>query len=294
MSARRSYVTLPRPRHRPPHRPRRQAPSDQARQHFERRIRRRCRSRAPNRAANRLAHERRGLINAKQLDASKRKFLASACGAASTLLAFNAANAAAGRTGGFFDVPREAALDLQLARAQTGPAQATSSSSTCRATSSTRRKATSGRAPEVFVKDVFMDSDTDVMVLSFVPSTRDGRAGHDPGGRRGAPHRRQARGHAPAAAPRPRQPEPARRPRGHGRAAARSGASAPGRPTRSTGPDGNGSSCTDDVGIALHREGARARRQEHLRAQGAAVRPPVLRAQPVQRHRRGRRSASRT
>jgi hypothetical protein len=29
------------------------------------------------------------------------------------------------------------------------------------------------KGPEVFVKDVFMDSDTDVMVLSFVPSTRE-------------------------------------------------------------------------------------------------------------------------
>jgi uncharacterized protein len=29
------------------------------------------------------------------------------------------------------------------------------------------------KGPEVFIKDVFMDSDTDVMVLSFVPSARD-------------------------------------------------------------------------------------------------------------------------
>jgi uncharacterized protein len=29
------------------------------------------------------------------------------------------------------------------------------------------------KGPEVFIKDVFMDSDTDVMVLSFVPSTRE-------------------------------------------------------------------------------------------------------------------------
>ncbi len=28
--------------------------------------------------------------------------------------------------------------------------------------------------PDQFVKDVFMDSDTDLMVLSFVPSTREG------------------------------------------------------------------------------------------------------------------------
>ena len=29
------------------------------------------------------------------------------------------------------------------------------------------------KGPEVFIKDVFMDSDTDVMVLSFVPSARE-------------------------------------------------------------------------------------------------------------------------
>src|SRR6185437_15094759 len=36
------------------------------------------------------------------------------------LLAFNAANAAAGRTGGFFDLPSEAALDPKLALARIG------------------------------------------------------------------------------------------------------------------------------------------------------------------------------
>jgi hypothetical protein len=44
--------------------------------------------------ANRLAHEA-AAANAKRLGLSKRAFLTSACGAASTLLAFNAANAPA-------------------------------------------------------------------------------------------------------------------------------------------------------------------------------------------------------
>ena len=48
--------------------------------------------------------------------------------------------------------------------------------------------------PEEFVKDVFLDCDTDMMVLSFVPSTPRGRAADDPGGRRGAPHRRPLEG----------------------------------------------------------------------------------------------------
>ena len=42
-----------------------------------------------NRAGNRLAHEVVS-VNAKRLGMSRRDFLVSACGAASTLLAFNA------------------------------------------------------------------------------------------------------------------------------------------------------------------------------------------------------------
>src|SRR3954466_36222 len=70
-----------------------------------------------NRAANRLAHELASGFS-KKLGVTRRNFLVSACGAASTLLAFNAANAAAGKTGGYFKVADETALDLQLARAQ--------------------------------------------------------------------------------------------------------------------------------------------------------------------------------
>jgi predicted TIM-barrel fold metal-dependent hydrolase len=129
-----------------------------------------------NRAANRLAHEL-AFHHSRKLSLEKRRFLVSACGAASTLLGFNTANAAAGRTGGFFDVPREAALDLQLARVQTGPARDEfifDVQGHFVDTPRGQKPATSGnsKGPEVFIKDVFMDSDTDVMVLSFVPSTR--------------------------------------------------------------------------------------------------------------------------
>jgi predicted TIM-barrel fold metal-dependent hydrolase len=129
-----------------------------------------------NRAANRLAHEAASGLS-KELGMKRRQFLVSACGAASTLLAFNTANAAAGRTGGFFDVSREAALDLQLARVQTGPARDEfifDVQGHFVDTPRGQKPATSGnsKGPEVFIKDVFMDSDTDVMVLSFVPSTR--------------------------------------------------------------------------------------------------------------------------
>jgi uncharacterized protein len=122
-----------------------------------------------NRAANRLAHEFASALSRK-LGMNRRQFLVSACGAASTLLAFNTANAAAGRTGGFFDVPREAALDLQLARVQTGPARDEFIFDVQGHFVDTPKGNSKG--PEVFIKDVFMDSDTDVMVLSFVPSTR--------------------------------------------------------------------------------------------------------------------------
>src|SRR5688572_311076 len=152
-----------------------------------------------NRHANRLAHEA-ATRNAKRLGVSRRDFLVSACGAASTLLAFNAANAAAGRTGGFFDLPAEAALDQQLAAAKTGgkgefifdvqghfvdpsgawlktaPADAfkwSPKASCALASKPGERSHLACLGPDEFVKDVFLDSDTDMMVLSFVPARRD-------------------------------------------------------------------------------------------------------------------------
>ncbi|HEX6266011.1 MAG TPA: hypothetical protein VFZ81_03860, partial [Burkholderiales bacterium] len=125
---------------------------------------------ATNRAANRLAHESASVFS-KNLGLSRRSFLVSACGAASTLLAFNAANAAAGKTGGFFDLPKDAALDPQLARAQIGAAKDELILDVQGHSIDTPKG--NDKGPDVFIKDVFMDSDTDVMVLSFVPSTRE-------------------------------------------------------------------------------------------------------------------------
>ena len=128
-----------------------------------------------NLEANRLAHEAASLLSRK-LSLTRRQFLTSACGAASTLLAFNTANAAAGKTGGFFDLPKEAALDQQLARAQVGPAESAIAGDEfifdVQGHFIDRPKG-NPKGPEVFVKDVFMDSDTDLMVLSFVPSTKE-------------------------------------------------------------------------------------------------------------------------
>jgi predicted TIM-barrel fold metal-dependent hydrolase len=151
-----------------------------------------------NRAANRLAREFASAFSRK-LSLGRRKFLTSACGAASTLLAFNATNAAAGRSGGFFDIPKQAALEPELAQAAVGsqsefifdvqghfvdptgawvrlaPADAFkwSPKASCSLGREGGRSYLNCLGPEEFVKDVFLDSDTDMMVLSFVPSARD-------------------------------------------------------------------------------------------------------------------------
>ncbi len=64
--------------------------------------------------ANHLAREWAGEL-ARKLGRSRRAFLTSLCGTASTLLAFNAAHARAGRDGGFFEIANDAKLDAQLA-----------------------------------------------------------------------------------------------------------------------------------------------------------------------------------
>jgi predicted TIM-barrel fold metal-dependent hydrolase len=120
-----------------------------------------------NRAANRLAHSAAS-ENARRLRLSRREFLISSCGAASTLLAFNAAH---GKAGGFYDLAPQAARDEQLARVQTGAAkQELIFDVQGHFVDSPKGNP---KNHEVFIKDVFMDSDTDLMVLSFVPSTRE-------------------------------------------------------------------------------------------------------------------------
>jgi hypothetical protein len=152
-----------------------------------------------NRVGNRLARETASQ-HAKRLGIGRRNFLVSACGAASTLLAFNAANAVAGKAGGFFELEPEAALEPQLAQARLGgksefifdvqghfvdptgawvktaPADAFkwSPKTACGlAAKPGARSYLNCLGSEEFVKDVFLDSDTDMMVLSFVPSRRD-------------------------------------------------------------------------------------------------------------------------
>jgi uncharacterized protein len=120
-----------------------------------------------NRAANRLAHEE-ATRNAKRLGFSRRQFLISSCGAASTLLAFNKAH---GVGAGFYDLAPEARFEEQLARVQTGLAKSEFIFDVQGHFIDTPKG--NPKNHEVFIKDVFMDSDTDLMVLSFVPSARE-------------------------------------------------------------------------------------------------------------------------
>jgi hypothetical protein len=124
-----------------------------------------------NRYANRLAHEWASR-NARRLGMSRRAFLTSVCGAASTLLAFNAANAAAGKTGGFFALQAEAAVDPERAAQQLAGKEFIFDVQGHFIGEAALRPG-DPRGPKNFIKDIFLDSDTDLMVLSFVPSRRD-------------------------------------------------------------------------------------------------------------------------
>lgn len=148
-----------------------------------------------NTQANKVAHEA-ATQAARRVGLHRRDFLISACGAASTLLAFNAVNASAGINSGFFDVPHEAAFDNQLAEATVGgdefifdiqshyvdprggwsnqlPPFAKSFFTQIRKDCDLDNPLKC-LGPMQYIKDVFLDSDTDVMVLSFGPYNADG------------------------------------------------------------------------------------------------------------------------
>ena len=123
------------------------------------------------RYANRLAQEWAS-ENAGRLDLARRKFMISACGAASTLLAFNAANAAAERTGGFFELDQTAAVDADAAVDQLGGRGFVFDVQGHFVGQNGLGRTGLGDS-DTFIKDVFLDSDTDMMVLSFIPSRRE-------------------------------------------------------------------------------------------------------------------------
>ncbi len=130
--------------------------------------------------------------NAKRVGIGRRAFLQSLCGAATTLLTLNEAFAELGNIGGLFRLPKESAFEAAAAAdvlageefifdVQThmvDPAGAWRSSAgkyweqilanfpqaSCR-----DEDPVDCFSAEKFIKHVFMDSDTDLAVLSFVP-----------------------------------------------------------------------------------------------------------------------------
>ncbi|MBA2491418.1 MAG: amidohydrolase family protein [Gammaproteobacteria bacterium] len=139
--------------------------------------------------------------NAKRRNVSRRSFLVSACGAASTLLAINSAYAAAGRSAGYYQLAAESALDPEIANAalqgsefifdvqghfvnpqgawlkqlppDARPLSDFPKTECALADTPGERSYLQCLGEDEFIKDIFLDSDTDMMVLSFVPSYRD-------------------------------------------------------------------------------------------------------------------------
>ena len=124
-----------------------------------------------NRRANQLAQSWAS-ENCRRRGIDRRSFMVSACGVASTLLAFNAANAASGRTGSFFELDQVAAVDPDAAAYQLGEREFVFDVQGHFVGQHGLGKTRLGGADQ-FIKDIFLDSDTDMMVLSFIPSRRE-------------------------------------------------------------------------------------------------------------------------
>ena len=126
---------------------------------------------AANRRANQLA-QTWASENARRRGLDRRAFMVSACGAASTLLAFNAANAAADRTGGYFELDQVAAVDPEAALDRLAGREFVFDVQGHFVGQHGIGRTGLGDAQQ-FIKDIFLDSDTDMMVLSFIPSRRE-------------------------------------------------------------------------------------------------------------------------
>ena len=135
--------------------------------------------------ANALARERIG-SHAKRLGVSRRAFLQSLCAAATTFGALNEAFAAQGNTGGSFRLPKEAAYESAAARSALAGDEFIFDVQTHMGDPAGEWRTNAGKSwdpqgacgdhdpvdcfsAEQFIKHVFMDSDTDLAVLSFVP-----------------------------------------------------------------------------------------------------------------------------
>ncbi|HKJ18169.1 MAG TPA: amidohydrolase family protein [Xanthomonadales bacterium] len=124
---------------------------------------------------------------ARKTSTKRRDFLRSGCAAAATLLAFNRVNAAQGANGGFFDLPPESAFEPEAAAEALGdrefifdvqghylpPNLASTLKPQCIDDHDLLGREYMGcLGAENFIKDVFLDSDTDLMALSFIPSSQ--------------------------------------------------------------------------------------------------------------------------
>jgi predicted TIM-barrel fold metal-dependent hydrolase len=144
----------------------------------------------PVRRAQRHAHEEVSRI-ARKLGWSRRAFLKTACGAAASLLALNRAFAAFGQTGGGYDLPAEAAYEPFLAEARLGgdefifdvqghhvnpdgpwrrPTNRWLYSLRLFPQADCGDGAIECFSARHFIREVFLDSDTRMMVLSMVPA----------------------------------------------------------------------------------------------------------------------------
>lgn len=148
--------------------------------------------------ANEHAQVRAGEY-ARRKNLSRRSFLTSSCGAAATLLAFNEAHAAFGKTGGYYEIPAVAALEPAAAEAAIGGNEFIFDIQGHHVNPLDRWRAPSRRfmqglkfmphgkcdyldpdselghlecyTGKAFVKEMFLDSDTDIAVLTFTPTT---------------------------------------------------------------------------------------------------------------------------
>ena len=139
-----------------------------------------------NALANDLALER-ATKNAKRLNHSRRKFLTTTMAVATTLATFNQINAAHGKTASFFELAEGADMDADAADstlagnefifdvhghyANVGGEWTTKAPEGVEPFGGFMNRPQWGK--DAFIKDIFLDSDTDMMVLTFVPSMAD-------------------------------------------------------------------------------------------------------------------------
>ena len=130
--------------------------------------------------------------NARRLGLGRRAFLQSLCGAATTLLTLNKAFAALGNVGGLFRVPKESAFETEAAAEALGGDEFIFDVQTHMVDPAGAWRSSAGNyweqilanfpqakcgdddpidcfSADKFIKHVFMDSDTELAVLSFVP-----------------------------------------------------------------------------------------------------------------------------